>query len=36
MQVPTGEKKELKSYLEEVAYPFWEETDNPAYQLFLK
>jgi threonine dehydratase len=36
MQVPSGEKKELKSYLEEVAYPFWEETDNPAYQLFLK
>ena len=36
MQVPAKDKKELKSYLEEVAYPFWEETDNPAYQLFLK
>jgi threonine dehydratase len=36
MQVPSIDKKELKSYLEEVAYPFWEETDNPAYQLFLK
>jgi threonine dehydratase len=36
MQVPSKDKKELKSYLEEVAYPFWEETDNPAYQLFLK
>jgi threonine dehydratase len=36
MQVPGKDKKELKSYLEEVAYPFWEETDNPAYQLFLK
>ena len=36
LQVPSKEKKELKSYLEEVAYPFWEETDNPAYQLFLK
>ena len=36
LQVPSKEKKDLKSYLEEVAYPFWEETDNPAYQLFLK
>ena len=36
MQVPASDKKELKSYLEEVAYPFWDESDNPAYQLFLK
>jgi threonine dehydratase len=36
MQVPSKDKKELKSYLEEVAYPFWDETENPAYQLFLK
>lgn len=36
LQVPKGEKKELKGYLNEVSYPFWEETDNPAYQLFLR
>ncbi|GAA6136022.1 threonine ammonia-lyase, biosynthetic [Oceaniserpentilla sp. 4NH20-0058] len=36
LQVPKHEKKELQSYLDEVAYPFWEESDNPAYQLFLK
>jgi threonine dehydratase len=21
--------------LEEIGYPYWDETDNPAYQLFL-
>lgn len=36
LQVPSNEKKELKKYLDEVAYPFWEESDNPAYQLFLR
>lgn len=36
LQVPKGDKKELKGYLDEVGYPFWEETDNPAYQLFLR
>jgi len=36
LQVPAGEKKELKSYLDEVGYPFWEESDNPAYKLFLQ
>ncbi len=36
LQVPKGEKAELKGYLDEVAYPFWEESDNPAYKLFLK
>jgi threonine dehydratase len=40
LQVPNSEKaadkKALKGYLEEVGYPFWEESDNPAYKLFLK
>lgn len=36
LQVPANEKKELKKYLDEVAYPYWEESDNPAYKLFLK
>lgn len=36
LQVPANEKRELKKYLDEVAYPYWEESDNPAYKLFLK
>ncbi len=35
MQIPTAERKQLVSYLDELAYPYWEETDNPAYKLFL-
>jgi threonine dehydratase len=35
MQVPQGQDAELKLFLDEIAYPYWEETDNPAYQLFL-
>jgi len=36
LQVPHGEKTALKGYLEELAYPYWDESENPAYQLFLK
>ena len=40
LQVPNSEKaadkKALQGYLEEVGYPFWDESDNPAYKLFLK
>jgi len=36
LQVPAKEKKELNKYLDEVAYPYWEESDNPAYKLFLR
>ncbi|MGR6872290.1 threonine ammonia-lyase, biosynthetic [Pseudomonas sp. HK3] len=36
LQVPAGEEVELKKYLDEVAYPYWEESDNPAYKLFLR
>lgn len=35
MQVPTEQDAELKAFLDEIAYPCWEETENPAYQLFL-
>jgi len=35
LQIPKGERKELRQYLDSLAYPYWEETDNPAYQLFL-
>jgi threonine dehydratase len=35
LQIPVKERKELKSYMDKLAYPYWEETDNPAYKLFL-
>lgn len=35
IQVPTGSKKAFKAFLEEVGYPYWNESDNPAYKLFL-
>jgi threonine dehydratase len=35
IQVPPGSKKAFKAFLEEVGYPHWNESDNPAYKLFL-
>jgi threonine dehydratase len=35
MQIPVNERKELVSYLDKLGYPYWEESDNPAYRLFL-
>jgi threonine dehydratase len=35
IQVPPGSKKAFKAFLEEVGYPHWNESDNPAYRLFL-
>lgn len=35
LQIPIDERKQLGQYLDTLAYPYWEETDNPAYQLFL-
>ena len=35
IQVPAKERKLIKEYLDKVGYPFWDETDNPAYELFL-
>jgi threonine dehydratase len=35
MQVPADEHKALQQFLEGLAYPYQEETQNPAYQLFL-
>jgi len=35
LQIPKDERKRLGQYLNTLAYPYWEETDNPAYQLFL-
>ena len=36
MQVPEAERDQVKEFLHEIGYNFWEETNNPAYKLFLK
>jgi threonine dehydratase len=35
IQVPRGSKKAFKDFLDEVGYPYFNETDNPVYKLFL-
>ena len=35
MQVPQQEHEKLAQFLDEVGYSYWDETANPAYQLFL-
>jgi threonine dehydratase len=35
LQVPPEEGQEFTAFLDNLGYPYWEETDNPAYQLFL-
>ncbi len=35
LQVPKAERKQLQAYLDTLNYPWSEETDNPAYRLFL-
>ena len=35
LQVPVAERGQVYAALEDIGYPFWDETDNPAYQLFL-
>jgi threonine dehydratase len=35
LQVPKGETAECRRTLAALGYPFWDETDNPAYALFL-
>lgn len=36
MQVPHKERKLLVEFLQKTGYPYWDETGNPAYDLFLK
>lgn len=36
IQVEKHDKKEFLDFLKSLEYPFWDETDNQAYQLFLK
>lgn len=35
IQVPPADKKEFKAFLDGLGYPYWNESDNPAYRLFL-
>ena len=35
LQIKEAEKKELRKFLTDLGYRFWEETDNPAYRRFL-
>ncbi len=35
IQVPEAERAEFQSFLDELGMPYWEETGNPAYHMFL-
>lgn len=35
MQVPFHDKKALRTFLDGLGYRYWDESDNPAYKLFL-
>ena len=35
IQVPDGEEAELEAHLAQLGYPHWEESNNPAYEMFL-
>ncbi len=36
IQVPENEREEFCQFLEDLGYEYWEETQNPAYQSFLR
>ncbi len=35
MQVPDAEQPQFQAFLQKLGYRYWDETQNPAYQLFL-
>jgi threonine dehydratase len=35
LQVPEEERHLVPAALEQIGYPYWDESDNPAYRLFL-
>ncbi|MGA1663704.1 MAG: threonine ammonia-lyase, biosynthetic, partial [Methylophilaceae bacterium] len=35
IQVPTKQMKTFKKFLSHLGYPYWDETGNPGYRLFL-
>ena len=36
LQVPPNEQPALQKFLKKLGYRYWDETDNPAYKLFLR
>jgi len=36
IQVPPSEDEKFRNFLQQVDYPFWEESENPVYPLFLR
>ncbi len=36
MQVPESDAERFRDFLEELGYAWWDESDNPAYPLFLR
>jgi len=35
MQVPARERAQVRKFLDEINYPYWDETNNEAYRFFL-
>nr|WP_288256079.1 threonine ammonia-lyase, biosynthetic [uncultured Pseudomonas sp.] len=35
LQVPEDERHQVPTALDAIGYPYWDESDNPAYRLFL-
>jgi len=35
IQVPAEDEQRLQEFLQDLGYPWWEETSNPAYSMFL-
>jgi len=36
IQVPADEHDKFTQFLEDLGYEYWDETNNPAYQSFLR
>ncbi len=36
MQVPDKDKQKVAEYLDRIGYRYWDESENPAYRLFLQ
>ena len=35
VQVPPATREDFLAHIDAVGFPYWEETDNPAYRRFL-
>ena len=35
LQVPEGDKPAFQKFLDKLGYPYWDESQNLAYKLFL-